>query len=273
MNSFTDKWKIAVVVLAAVSLGGFALEHFMGYNPVVVAVNTVAAPAKSGGAYIVHSLEKACDFILDMRAYKEDNERLETEILELKRTMRDAGTYKEENDRLKELLSLKENMTDYTTVAANVISHSQNEWNSVVEINRGTLNGVGDGDVVITPDGLVGKVTETGPNYAMVSTVLNDSSVIGIKVARTDGTGLVEGDKELSENMQCKLSFVDKNTPVIVGDVIETSGSGGLYPSDLVIGTVIGVSSERTETLNYALIETSVDFGLLKEVLVITDTK
>lgn len=273
MNSFSNKWKIAVVVFAAIALGGFALEHFMGYNPVVAAVNTVSAPVKNGCSYIVHSLEKARDFIWDMRAYREDNERLEAEIIELKRATHDVGTYKEENDRLRELLSLKESMTDYNMIAANVISHSQSEWNSIIEINKGTLSGVGEGDVVITSDGLVGKVTEAGANYAMVSTVLNDSSVIGIKVARTDGTGLVEGDKELSENMQCKLSFVDKNTPVIVGDVIETSGSGGLYPANLVVGTVIGVSAERSGTLNYALVESSVDFGLLREVLVITGMK
>ena len=55
-------------------------------------------------------------------------------------------------------------MEDYETVAARVISHSQNRWYEEIEINKGTLNGIKDGSAVITPDGVVGKVTEAGPN-------------------------------------------------------------------------------------------------------------
>ena len=69
--------------------------------------------------------------------------------------------------------------------------------------------------------------------------------------------------------MQCKLSFVDRNTPVIVGDVVVSSGSGGIYPEGLNIGTVISVSADRTGALHFALIDPAVDFGLLREVLVI----
>lgn len=269
MNSFSNKWRTAIIIIAAISAGSFILEHFIGFNPAAVAVNTIASPIKSGFSYIAHSFEEARDFIWDMRAYKEDNKRLESEIIELKRNSRDAGEYKEENERLKELLALKESMADYSTVAASVISRSQNKWNNEIEINKGTIHGVDKGDAVITPDGVVGRVTQAGPNYAIVTTVMDSSSVIGIKVSRTGGTGLVEGDDELANNMQCKLSFVDKNTPVIVGDIIETSGSGGIYPAGLVIGTVITVSAQRTGTLNYALIEPAVDFELLREVLVI----
>ena len=143
----------------------------------------------------------------------------------------------------------------------------------MIEINKGAINGISKGAAVITPDGIVGSVTEVGPSYSIVTTILDKSSVIGIKVSRTDGTGLAEGDDELAKDLKCKLSFLDRDTPIIVGDVIEASGSGGIYPQGLVIGTVVNVSANSAGTLNYAEIDPAVDFSSLRNVLVITSTK
>lgn len=270
MGFFSKKWQVTVVVIAAISAGSFVLEHFVGFNPVGIAVNTVATPIKNGFYYIANSLDTARDFIWDMRAYRSDNERLESEIIKLKRENRDVSEYKAENERLKTLLDLQESGTEHKTVAAEVISRSQNNWYNTFEISKGELDGIERGNTVITADGIVGRVTEVGPNYSVVTTALDESSVIGIKVSRTQGTGLVEGDRDFAENMQCKLSFVDRNTPVIVGDIIETSGSGGIYPPGLVVGTVVSVSADSAGSLNFATIEPAVDFDLLREVLVIT---
>ena len=269
MSFFSNKWKITVLIILLISGGSFVLNHFVGFNPVGTVVNTVLVPVRDGFSYVSDSLRSARNFIYEMRAYKADNEKLEREIIELKREKKDVGEYKEENERLKRLLDIEESMEDYETVAARVISHSQNRWYEEIEINKGTLNGIKDGSAVITPDGVVGKVTEAGPNYSIVTTILDRSSVMGARVVRTGGTGLVEGDYELLDDMQCKLSFVDRNTPVTQGDVLETSGSGGIYPPGLVIGTVVSVSADSTGTLNFATIEPGTDMDKLREVLVI----
>ncbi len=273
MNFFSKNWRITVIVIAAIAAGCFVFEHFAGVNPVSAVVNTVAAPIKNGFSYVAHSLENVRDFVWDMRAYKEDNERLEAEIIKLKQEARDISAYKEENERLEELLNLKNSSEKFTSVAADVISYSQSGWYRAIEINKGTLQGINQGAAVITPEGVVGTVTEAGPGYSIITTILDKSSVTGIKVSRTDGTGLVEGDDELAKDLKCKLSFLDRNTPIIVGDVIETSGSGGLYPAGLVIGTVVSVSADSAGTLNYAQIDPAVDFSRLNHVLVITGTK
>lgn len=274
MKFFAKNWRATVIVTAAIAAGCFVTEHFAGINPVSAAVNTVAAPLKSGVSYIVYGMAEIRDFLWDMRAYKEDNERLESELIKLKRETRDISSYKEENERLSALLDLKNSAADeYTSVAANVISYSQNGKFSVVEINRGTVNGISEGAPVITPDGVVGTVTEAGPTYSVVTTVLDKSSVVGVKVSRTGGTGLVEGDDELVGELKCRLSFLDRNTPVTVGDVVETSGSGGVYPPGLVLGTVVNVSANSAGSLNYAEIDPGVDFSSLREVLVIIGTK
>ncbi len=269
MNFFQKKWKIILVIIAAVAMSGFILEHFAGVNPVKVTVKTIVTPIKSGFSYIAHSLEELRNFVWDMRAYKEDNERLEAENLALRQQNRDVAVYREENERLQALLDLQESISEYQTVAARVISYSGNNWYELIEINKGTLNGLDEGDAVVTPDGLVGKITEAGPNYSTVTTVLDTNAAVGIKVSRTGGSGFVEGDAELAKNMQCKLSFVDRSTPIIVGDVVETSGTSGIYPPGFPVGSIMSVSADSTGNLKYAVIDPAVDFDMLKEVLVI----
>ena len=270
MKIFSKQWGIALVTVAGIAAAGFVLEHFIGFNPVTTAVNTVASPIKNGFSYIAHSLESGRDFIWEMRAYKADNAKLEAENIELKRKTRDAAVYREENERLEALLNLQNSMSDNTTVAARVIAHSNKSWFESIEINKGQFQGIEKGNIVITPDGVVGRVTETGQDYSIVTTILDSSSAVGIKVSRTDGSGIVEGDSELAKDVQCKLSFVDKNTPIIVGDVVETSGTGGIYPAGLVVGTVMSISADSTGSLNYAVINPAVEIDKLSEVLVIT---
>ena len=269
MSFFSKKCRVALAAAAVVVAAGFVTEHFAGVNPIGTVVKTIASPVQTGFSYIAGAVENACRFVWDMRAYKADNEALEAENLQLKQQNRDTATYREENERLQELLDLKDSIADYSTVAARVISYSANNWYETIEINKGSMSGLSEGNAVITSDGVVGKITETGPNYSIVTTILDSSSAVGIRVSRTGGSGLVEGDSELAANNQCKLSFLDRSTPIIVGDVVETSGSGGIYPPGFIIGSIISVSADSTGNLKYAVIDPAVDFGNLHEVLVI----
>lgn len=269
MKFFKKKWRITLIIVAAVAFSGFALEHFISFNPISTAVRMVTSPIKHGFSFIAYSLENARDFIWDMRAYRKENARLSEENLELKRKSRDAAAYIEENERLKELLDLRDSMDRYTTVAARVISHSSKGWYDKLELSRGAIHGVAVGNTVVTPAGVVGRITEVGPGYSVVTTILDKSSAVGIRISRTGGTGLVEGDEELSKNMYCKLSFIDRNTPVITGDVLETSGSGDIYPPGFILGSIVSISADSTGTLRYAAVEPAVDFDTLGEVLII----
>lgn len=269
MKLFDKKWRVTLIAIAVIAAAGFVIEHFAGINPISAAVNSVLSPIKNGFSYIAQSVENGIDFIWEMRAYKEDNAKLAAANAELKRRNRDIVSYREENARLEALLELRDSMENYDTVAARVISYSGSNWCEEIELSKGALSGISEGDTVITPEGVVGRITEAGPGYSIVTTILDDSSAVGIKVTRTGGTGLVEGDSELAENNQCKLSFIDRNTTIIIGDPIETSGSGGIYPPGLVVGSVISVSADSSGALNYAVVEPAVDIDKIGEVLVI----
>lgn len=269
MSFFSKKWRITLIIITAIAAGSFVLEHFAGVNPIAVGIRTVTSPIRTGFSYIAGEITGFRDFIMDMRAYKTDNERLELENMELKRQNRDVAVYREENERLRELLDLQDSISEYSTVAARITAYSDSNWYDKVEINKGTINGISVGNAVVTPEGVVGRITEAGLDYSIVTTILDSSAAIGIRISRTGGNGLVEGDKELSKKKQCQLTFLDRETPVIIDDIVETSGTGGIYPPGFIIGTIVNISADSAGNLANAVIEPAVDFDSVQEVLVI----
>lgn len=261
--------RIAAIVTAVVLLS-VVVAHFIGTNPVSQAVRTVFSPFQSGFAYLTNGIRNTADFLAEAKTYKEENERLVTEINELKKQNRDITNYREENERLMSILGLSNSLDGYTSVAATVIAYSSNNWYDTIEINRGALSGVSVGNAVITPDGVVGKVIEVGPTWSVVSAVLSPDSALGVKISRTGDVAVVEGDNELYMQSFCKMTFIDKGSNLIVGDLLETSGAGGVYPAGLNVGAVREISADAMGNLNYAIVEPAVDFSRLYEVLVIT---
>ena len=246
---FKRKGVIAAAIITAVVLVCAAIAHFGGTNPVSKVLRTVFSPFQNGFSYIVNKVTDTTDFIREMNGYKEENARLVGEINELQNSLE-----------------------NYSTVAASVIAYSSNNWYDTIQISKGSLAGVAVGNAVITPDGVVGKVVETGPTWSIVSTILNPDNAMGVKVSRTSDVAVVEGDSELYSQNYCKMTFIDKGSNLIIGDILETSGSGGIYPAGLSVGVIREINSDAMGNLNYATVEPLVDFNKLYEVLVINGT-
>lgn len=258
----------SLIVTLAVALC-ILLVHFTGSNPVTNAVRSVFSPFQNGAAYVSAKVNNLTSFIWEAQSYKEQNKRLEHELNEAQMNSMDAAKYREENERLRELLDLRNSMDDYETVAASVIAYSANNWYDTVQINKGTADGVDVGASVLCGDGVVGRVVSAGRNWASVSSIINTGSATGIRVSRTGGIGVVEGDGELCMRGLCRVAFIDNNSSLIEGDILETSGSGGIYPQGYVVGRVKEVKNDGTGQLSEAIVEPSVDFSRLREVLVI----
>lgn len=246
------------------------ITHFLGTNPVSNAVKTVFAPIESGFSFVSSKVTSTINFLWEMDSYKEENDKLIRQINELNSQTRDAAKLREENERLQALLELKDSM-NYATVAASVIAYSANNWYDTIEINKGLINGLKVGNAVITTDGVVGKIVDVGLNWATVSTVLNPDNAMGVRIGRTGDAAVVEGDGELYSQGYCKMTFIDKDVGIIVGDLLETSGSGGQYPPGLLVGAIREIDADNMGMLNYATVEPSVDFSRLYEVLVVVD--
>ncbi len=269
MTFIKKKGVIPALIVTGATAVCILVVHFTGSNPVSNAIRSVFSPFQSGAAYVSSKINGFTSFIWEAQGYKEQNEKLERELNEEKMNSMDSLKYREENERLRALLDLKNSMDDYDTVAASVIAYSANNWYDTIEINKGTLDGVEVGASVLCGDGVVGRVVSAGRNWSIVSSIINTGSATGIRVSRTGDIGVVEGDGELCMKGLCRVSFIENDSSLIEGDILETSGSGGIYPQGYAVGRVVEVKSDTTGHLSEAYVEPTVDFSRLREVLVV----
>ena len=262
-NRFLKGLLIIVPVLIVV------LAMMGGNNPLQKAVYSVMTPFSSQLSGVVTPVRKFFDNVKNAGKYEEEIEKLRSEITTLKVANKTREDYIVENKRLKELLDLKEGMGSYETVSSRVVSYEPNSWYDTVMLDKGTSSGIAVNDTVITPLGLVGKVTNVGKNWAKVSTIINTANSVGVKLSRTGDIGVVSGDAGLATLRQCRLEYLSNDKNLIKGDILLSSGLGGLYPADLPLGKVIEIKSDTAGNLQYGIIEPFVDFSALYEVLVI----
>lgn len=264
------KRTIIVLICTAAAAAILAVAAKIGNNPVSNVINTVISPAEAAVVRITRPVKNFFTFIGEMKTLKEENELLKSELNTLKKENRSREEYKRENTRLKRLLQLTDDMSNCETVPAKIVSFEQENWFYSVVINKGERDGIKLSDVVISESGLVGKVSEVGYNWARVSTILDADNSIGVKLTRTGDVGIAEGDTELSKKRRLKLDYISKNISLISGDLIETSGLGGVYPPGLSVGTVEEVKPDSTGELTEGTVKPAVDFDNLYEVVVVT---
>lgn len=262
---------ITIVVVACAVLSGMA---YFGNNPVQRALYTVISPVFNGIYGLVTPVRQFAQNIKDADNYEKEIKSLKEQVNALSIENKTREDYINENKRLKELLDLKDNtMAAYNTVTARVVSYEPNSWYDTVMLGKGKKDGIDVNDIVITSLGVVGRVTDCGSNWSKVSTIINSANSVGVKLSRTGDVGVLSGDAGLAQDKNAKLEYLSNDKNLIKGDILVTSGLGGVYPADLTIGKIINIKSDSAGNLDYGVVEPSVDFSSLYEVLVITDMK
>lgn len=231
----------------------------------------VTTPLQQVSSRISYTVTGVLDTLFRAGEYRDENERLREELRQLREQLVDYETVKHENEQYRQFLELKDNNKDFQFELATVIGRSPDARFYSFTIDKGTIDGVALRDPVITADGLVGYISEVGPTYAQVITILDPTLHVGASNARTRDTGIVIGTVALAEQGKCKLSYIDRESAVSRGDIITTSGVGGVFPKGLMIGVVDEVQVESHGMSLYAVLEPVVDIPSVKDVLVITD--
>lgn len=179
-----------------------------------------------------------------------------------------------ELSRLQELYNLDEEYSSYPKVAARIISKDPGNWYDTFMINRGSNDGIRVDNNVIAGKGLVGIVTEVGPNWATVRAIIDDSSNVSAMTVGTDDTCVVEGGLELIDEGKLRFSqLYDKDDKVTVGERVVTSNISDKYVEGLFIGYVSEIELDTNNLTKAGTIVTPVDFQHLKDVFVITVNK
>lgn len=267
MNKISKKLWIALLIAAGVVLGIMAASAVTGSDVVNSAVGTLITPLQKAAASF-GAVGDFFDSLVNSGKYKAENKALRERVAVLEQETINIDSYKNENERLRALLDMKDLRRAPEYTGANVISRESGGWYETLVIDKGALSGVALNSVVIVPEGLVGSVFEVGADYAKVKTVADVESSVGAVCGRTNDMGLAEGRSGLTPLGKCSLNYLDKNARVVVGDNIETSGTGGIFPKGLRIGKVTDVSDSGDGLTLSCEIETAVDFNSVTEVLV-----
>ena len=262
---------LAAVVLAAAALAASLLLKGRA-NPVSSALGVVTAPARGGLSSLAGWIEDRYNYSFRYDELVEENEALKRRIAELEEAARTGQDAIEENERLRDLLGLRERRADLTLEDAKVTARGASNWTSTLTLSKGTNYGIAVGNCVVDRYGnLVGVVSETAYNWCTVITVIDTELEMGGLVARTDSPAILEGDFSLMGQGKLKLTYLPENTQFLSNDQVLTSGMGGVYPSGLVVGTVDEVLTDPSGMGRYAIISPSADLEDLRQVFVITD--
>lgn len=202
-----------------------------------------------------------------------EKEALEQQVADLTDQLADAQAAVRENEELRSMLGVTERNTEFTYTPAQVIGRTLDEWSSVLTIDAGSEDGLEKNDCVVTAQGMVGYVSSLSEHSAQVTTIIDSNMSAGARLVRTGEIAVAEGDYSLMADGKLKVSYLSRSADIVVGDTVQTSGSGGLFPRGLGIGTVESIQTESDGMTNYAIIEPLVDITTMTRVYVITDTK
>lgn len=199
-----------------------------------------------------------------------ENAALKKQIDEQNQKLIKYYTYQQENAQLRKFLELKNENKDFKPVSAAVIGRDPNDVFYNFQIDKGTLAGIKLNDPVITDGGVVGWISSVNLSYSRVTTLLSADTKIGAIDKVNRDSGVISSNIKLADSGLVKLGYLTANTTVKAGDIIVTSGLGGLYPRDLPIGTVTRVGNEAYDVSLFAEVKPFVDVKTVRDVMVIT---
>ena len=228
------------------------------------------APVRYAATSLTTTAEKYYGYMFLYETLAAENELLEERIAEMEDVARQADVVTRENQRLRKLLELKEAHEDYEWTDAYIIAWSSTDWENTFTINRGTSSGIQENMCAITANGeVVGLVTEAGPNYAEVTTVLDSTLEISGTISSSGYNGMVKGGYIDGHETLLKMNYLPSSAIIRNKDQVVTSGST-VYPRGLIMGTIVDAGFEETGVAKYALLDPAADIHSLEQVFIIT---
>lgn len=244
-----------------------------GSSPASTVLGTVFSPLQSVSSAIADSVKDFSVYFRSSAQYQQRVKELENQLGEAQKELVGYEQAKQQIALYEEFLELKEENEDFQFASASVIGSDSSDAFGSFTLNKGELDGVKVNNPVIYGKYLVGVVVKTAPTYCVVNTVLNPEVNVSAYEVRTRESGYSTTTVDLAKEGKCCLAGLVRTTAIAPGGIVCTSGVGGIYPADLIVGTVEEVRNDTTNISSYAVIRTQVDFAQLRDVFIITSFK
>lgn len=259
---------ILLIVLVALSLVMLTMYFREGDTGLLHSARRVTlevtSPIARLGTIITSPVRAVGDHFEGIGASRERVLALERQNEELRARLAELEEARQENERLRALVDFAEERK-FAKLGAEVIRRPVSIWEGVIVIDRGSDDGVEPGMPVIAAQGLVGQVADVSSNSASVRLISDQQSGVSVIVQSTRTPGVVRGSVDGS----LSLDFVDRAHLPVAGDVVITSGLGGVYPGGIVVGDVISVDDRHGELYPRIKVASRVPIGSIEEVFVL----
>ena len=273
-TSLKSKHILIIMTILCLGMIVFGLSRFSSLGPVHSVAGYLVAPFQKGMSTVGKLVHGTTLDFGDAKALSKENKALKEKVNTLTEQNNLLLQDQDKLERLQKLYALDTEYSEYDKVAASVISKDPGNWYSTFTIDRGTKDGITVDMNVIADGGLVGIITETGPDLATVRSIIDDSSNVSAMCSSTLDTCLVTGDLTLMD--EGKLQFIqlnDKDDAVSVGEKIVTSNISDKFLKGILIGYISDISTDANNLTKSGYLVPVVDFAHLQEVLVIKAVK
>lgn len=228
-------------------------------------VTTITSPVRSLGATIAAPFNGLGNIFANLTASQETLEELRQENSELTARVAELSEAEETATRLEGLLELRSTYNLQST-AARIVGTSSDAWSRTVTIDKGSLDGIAINMPVTDSVGVIGQVIEVAPTSSVVRLITDEASGVSAMVQSTRAQGMLQGQPDGT----LRLEYVSVDSDVREGDIIVTSGIGGVYPKGLPLGTVASVDRDANALYYTIVVSVASTTENNEEVLVIT---
>lgn len=275
MKDFFDTWKFKILVGIAVFLA--AIMAYAGANGRLTAapqeiLSVAVAPFQRAAAAVSNGVSSLWEKYTNIDAILEENEKLTTENAELRGQMVDYNKLKAENEAYKALTNIQEQHPEMSYVSSFVIGRDPLDSFYGFTLDQGSLDGVEANDAITSDEGyLLGVVTEVDLTSCKVMTILHPSFNAAGVVSRTRDNGIITGSADYAAEGLCILSNLSRSTLTKANDQVITTGLGGVFPPDVLVGVVQELVPEASGKSTIAVIKPGADPRTVKHVFIITN--
>lgn len=261
----SENLQTTILFLVVAGILALALSGSLGF--VSKGLNAALVSAQTWVSVRFVAIQDFLTVPRDVAALRQRNAELEAEVARLQAQIVQLQSQAADMQVLAALVNFSRANPENVYTAATVIGRDPSPFLRYLIIDKGSNHGLRRGMPVVTEQGLVGRVDAVIGSAARVQLITDPASAVNARLERADReavlTGTAAGD--------LALEMLPQDVTVQPGDVVLTSGLGGTYPPDLIIGQVVSVRRRDSDLFQQAFVQPAVDFAQLKLVLVITD--
>lgn len=269
--------KLVFLILVIISIMLMFISYVTGFSggPLKTVTGFVFVPMQNGLDFVGNSITDMKKHKSDMKELKKENASLKKQVNELTQQLNSVQLQQSELKNLENLYQLDQQYTGYKKTGARIIAKGTSNFFDTFTIDKGSSSGIKKDMNVIAEGGLVGIVTETGKNYAIVKAVIDDTSNVSAMSLNTGNLCIVSGNLQtMNKKNEIDIqNLEDKDNKISQGEPIVTSNVSSKYLPGILIGYVSDLKNDSNDLTKSGTLTPAVDFKHLQSVLVILQTK